>query len=156
MTRYFKSLALLAVLSIAAVGCQKENIVESQTAMQITQNVGVRNITYTIDGVIFYTTIRGEQHWQVFLDSMFALVKEGHRVSIKNSDISSNGSQAKQTVTYTTSSQSDAIDWCNKMIGAGYEVSSYYDERTGKYVCIAVGPDIANPQTDTTDTSGAK
>ena len=28
-----KSLALLAVLSIAAIGCQKENIVESQTAM---------------------------------------------------------------------------------------------------------------------------
>ena len=35
----YKPIALLAVLSIAAVGCQKENIVESQTAMQIRNKI---------------------------------------------------------------------------------------------------------------------
>jgi hypothetical protein len=58
-----KSAVLLTVLGIAAVGCQKENIVESQTAMQIPQNVIVRDITYAIDDVTFYATIRGEQNW---------------------------------------------------------------------------------------------
>ena len=151
-----KSLALLAVLSIAAVGCQKENIVESQTAMQIPQNASVRNITYTIDGVTFYAIIRGEQHWQDFLDTMFALVKEGHKVSIRNSNTSSNVLLSKQVVTYSTSSESDAQKWCDSMIDAGYAVSMEYDERTGLYICTAIGPDIVNPQTDTTDTGEAK
>ena len=151
-----KSLALLAVLSIAAAGCQKENIVESQTAMQIPQNVDVRNITYTIDGVTFYTTIRGEQHWQVFLDSMFVLVKEGHKVSIRNNSVYSNAPKSRDVVTYTTTSQSDAQKWAETMTRDGYEVWIEYDPRTGIFTCTAVRPDVVNSQTDTTDTGGAK
>ena len=156
MKLIFKSLALLAVLSIAATGCQKDNIVESQTSMRVQQNVIVRDVTYTIDGITFYATIHGDQNWQDFLKQMFDLIKEGHKVSIRNSDISSNGSLTKQTVTYTTSSQSDAQQWTDKMTREGYEVWVEYDPRTGIYTCTAVGPDIVNPQTDTTNTGGAK
>ena len=149
-----KPIALLAVLSIAAVGCQKEPIVEP--AMQLQQNAVIRNITYNIDGVTFYTTIRGEQNWQEFLDSMFAYAKDGHKVSIRNNSVYSNAPKSRDVVTYTTTSQSDAQKWCNNMLNAGYEVTMTYDPRTGLYTCTAVGPDIVNPQTDTTDTGGAK
>ena len=156
MNSKIKTLALLAVLSIASAGCQKENIVETQPAMLDPHNVEVRDITYTIDGVIFYTTIRGEQHWQDFLDSMFAYAKEGHKVSIKDNSIYPNAQKSREVVTYTTSSQGDAKNWCDRMLSNGYEVQMTYDPRTGIYTCTAVGPDIVNPQTDTTDTGGAK
>lgn len=46
MKKLLKPVALLAVLSLAATGCQKENIVEPSTHIQ--QNVSVHNITYNI------------------------------------------------------------------------------------------------------------
>lgn len=59
MKRRFKSIALLAALSIAAAGCQKEPIVEP--SLQCQQNADIRNIRYSVDGMMMYVTIRGEK-----------------------------------------------------------------------------------------------
>ena len=135
MKRNIKSVVLLAALSIAAAGCQKENIIEPNG--QIQQNMSVRHIAFTIDGVTMHTTILGEQKWQSFLDQILALAKKGHRVKVANSDAPSCSTQTKEVVTYVTTSESDAKNWMDIMIKDGYEVIMEYDERTGKYICTA-------------------
>ena len=150
----YKPIALLAVLSIAAAGCQKEPIVEP--TMQFQQNVNIRNVTYTIDGVTFFATVRGEQNWHDFIDRLLALAKEGHKVSFRNGDVCQSGMSAKETVHYYTNNSEDARNWCVTMADKGYSVSMEYDDETGRYHCTAIKPDIVNPQTDTTDTGEAK
>ena len=132
----FKSVALLAVLTLTAAGCQKDNNVEPTITIQ--QSVVVRNITYTIDGIQMHATIRGEHDWQVFIDHLLALSKKGHKVSVKDDGKYSNVSQAKDVVIFTTTSEEEANKWCNKMIEEGYEVWIEYDPETGKYTCTAV------------------
>ena len=129
-------IALLAVLSLAATGCQKETI--EKPNVQIQQSISVRNITYTIDGVTFHQTIRGEQNWLAFIDWMSSLAKEGHTVTFRDDNTYNASQSSKERVVYKTSDKDDANKWCNNMIAQGYEVYMYFDEATGKYICIAI------------------
>ena len=129
-------IALLAVLSLAATSCQKETIEKPNE--QIQQSTSVRNITYTIDGVTFHQTIRGEQNWLAFIDWMSSLAKEGHTVIFRNDNTYNACQSSKERVEYTTSDKDDANKWCNNMIAQGYEVQMYFDDTTGKYICIAI------------------
>ena len=128
-------IALLAVLSLAATSCQKETI--EKPSVQIQQSISVRNITYTIDGATFHQSIRGEQNWLAFIDWMSSLAKEGHTVTFRDDNTYNASQSSKERVEYTTNDKDDANKWCNNMIAQGYEVQMYFDERTGKYVCIA-------------------
>ena len=129
-------IALLAVLSLAATGCQKETIEKPNE--QIQQSTSVRNITYTIDGATFHQTIRGEQNWLAFIDWMSSLAKEGHTVTFRDDNIYNASQSSKERVVYKTSDKNDANKWCNNMTDQGYEVQMYFDEATGKYICIAI------------------
>lgn len=148
MNIQFKTLALLAVLSIAAVGCQKETIVEPTAQFQ--QNVVARYATYTIDGITMHTTIYGEQNWHNFIDWLLTKAEEGHRVSFHNGNYNSTFASSKKTVTFKTTDKNQANAWCNEMAEAGYVVSMEYDESTGTYFCTAIGPDEPGSQSDTT------
>ncbi|MBQ6096472.1 MAG: hypothetical protein IJK99_01880 [Bacteroidales bacterium] len=129
-------IALLAVLSLAATSCQKETI--EKPSVQIQQSISVRNITYTIDGATFHQSIRGEQNWLAFIDWMSSLAKEGHTVIFRNDNTYNASQSSKERVEYTTSDKDDANKWCNNMIAQGYEVQMYFDDTTGKYICIAI------------------
>jgi hypothetical protein len=135
MKKLLKPVALLAVLSLAAVGCQKENIVEPSTHIQ--QNVSVRNITYNIDGISYHCTIKSDKNWNVFIDWMISLAKEGHTVSFHNDDTHIASGFTKDVVTYVTTDEKKANEWSNKMIDNGYNVTITYDPRTGEYTCVA-------------------
>ncbi len=137
MKRNIKTVALFTVLSLMAVGCQKETIVEPNSTVQ--QTMSVRVVSYTIDGMTHHITIRGEKNWQEFIDTLLALAKEGHSVSFRNESANNvNGCSSKDVVTYVTNNEEDAQKWCNLMADKGYVVSMSYDERTGEYTCIAV------------------
>ncbi len=132
----FKNVALFTVLSLMAVGCQKETIVEPVDA-QIQQATEIRHVTYTIDGVTMYTTIRGEQNWRDFIDWITRLAEEGHSVSFRNENTYSNSQHSKDTVVFTTKDRDKAIAWSIEMTEQGYEVSVTYNETTGIYTCTA-------------------
>ncbi|MBQ7489700.1 MAG: hypothetical protein IJT51_04185 [Bacteroidales bacterium] len=131
----FISVALLAVLSLAAAGCQKE---QSQYPVIPTHETSpLRQVSYTIDGVQFDTVIRGEEEWNQFLKSLIALAKQEHSVSFRDKTFSSVNS-SKEVVTYTTTNENDAIEWSDKKTREGYEVWIEYDPKTGKFTCTAV------------------
>ena len=135
MNKHFKSAALFSVLSLMAVGCQKETIVEPNTGMQQTMNV--RTITYSIDGVSQQIVIRGDAAWMNFLKQLAALAREGHRIHFRCEETHINASATKEVVTYETSNEEEALDWCEMMSNRGYDVTMEYDKKSGKYICTA-------------------
>lgn len=134
MRQNYKTIALFLGLSLVAVSCQKENEVE--LCVPITESQTCLSVSYTIDGVVSHISFSDETSWQEFLRHLFVLAEQGHRVSFSNSNRVSGLS--KETVTYTTKSQSDAQKWCDRMAKQGFEVTLEYDKSTSTYICTAI------------------
>ena len=83
MKKTIKTVALLAVLSVAAVGCQKETIAVPQTGVESSETV--YTVRYVINDVTHTETLIGEQAWADFLQRMMALAEEGYRITMSRS-----------------------------------------------------------------------
>ncbi|MBP5677987.1 MAG: hypothetical protein J6W88_05790 [Bacteroidales bacterium] len=137
MRKTIKTMALMAVLSVAAVGCQKETItVEPQTGVEADGTV--YTVRYSVNGVTHTETLVGEQAWAEFLQRMLALAKEGYRVTVTKNTGAAQYAMSKKVVTFTTTNENEAYDWMNQKIKEGYEVTVEFDEETGEYICTAV------------------
>jgi hypothetical protein len=137
MNKVIKTMALLAVLSVAAVSCQKENLVPSTPAEVITDNQAVYIYQYEVNGIRSRITLHGETERINFFNRMLALAKEGFSVSFfDESKICQNLS--KEKVTYSTEDKEKALKWMMEMTLAGYQVGITYDEETGMYNCTAI------------------
>ena len=134
MKKEIKTVAFLAVLSLAATGCQKENVLPT-IGGGIEQTTGTILVTYSINGEIFQATL-SESEWDAFLERMIALAREGYEVSFSKNR-SSLTSQSKEKVTFVTTSQQEAIAWSSNMVDQGYEVTITFDKKTGVYTCVA-------------------
>lgn len=132
----FKPVVLLSVLCIAAVGCQKDEMVEPMNVV-IQQSATIRNVTYTIDGVTMHITLRGEQRWYGFIDELTRMTEAGHKVSFRVENVCNGHSDRKEVHTYSTRDRDKAIAWCTEMGEKGYSVTMEYDETTGVYNCTA-------------------
>ena len=135
MIKTVKTVALFMLLGTLAVSCQKENMVEPNATEA--QACTVRAVSYTIDGVEHITVLHGDEEWDAFLSWMLALSKEGREVSYRNLSATISTTQSKEVITYTTTSEEDAIAWGKKMGDAGYEVTIVFDSDLKAWVCIA-------------------
>lgn len=133
MKKHFTKIALIAVLSSLAISCQKENIVE-ETGI-IAECNAVYTVSYTVNGETHQTTLYGDDAWEAFLQRMFAMCREGYDVSFKDANTILLGS--KETLTYITHSEADAIAWCDEKTKEGYQVEIHYDGDKNQYTCIA-------------------
>ena len=134
MKKNIKTVALLAVLSMAAVGCQKTDFTEQNAVVE--QTTKTIQVVYSINGEVYQTTL-DESEWDGFMERMLALAREGYEVTF-----SKNGSfltsQSKEKVTFVTTSEAEANHWASEMISNGYAVTISYDKKTGEYTCIAI------------------
>ena len=134
MKRNMISVALFAMLATMAVGCQKENYVDSQSTVA---SVGsVRTVLYTINGVEHLVTLYGDEEWDAFVDSMMSLAQQGYNVSFVNQNVAASGVATKDVQTFTTPSQEEAKAWSKEKAEQGYTVSIKYKD--GLYICVAV------------------
>lgn len=134
MKKHFISVALFAVLATMAVSCQKENIVEPQSA---TAEVGtVRTVLYAVNGVEHTVTLYGDEAWNVFVDNMLLLSEQGHDIRFINESAGTTEFSTKETQTLTTTSQSEANAWMKEKGDEGYTVTLKYEK--GLYICVAV------------------
>ena len=120
-------------MSILAVSCQKEEYTEVDA---ITDDVAVYTLNYSIDGATYHATFKNQTDRLAFIRHLVALAREGHHVSIADSNTLVTNT-SKEKVTYTTNSSSDAAAWAEKMVLQGYEVEIFFDDATGIYTCIA-------------------
>lgn len=133
MNLNYKSVALFLDLSLVVASCQKENVVEQSVSAEDQQSF--ISVVYTVDDVTRHATFTDEESWRAFIHWMVALSEEGHRVSFEEDAVKYG--MTKETVTYVTSSQSDAETWSAKMAKDGYRVSVFYDKKTNLYTCEA-------------------
>ena len=136
MKRTIKTVALLTVLSVAAVGCQKETIEVPQAGIE--ESGTVCTVRYSINGVTHTETLIGEQAWADFLQRMLALAEEGYVVTMSSGYGTAQYSDTKEVVTYTTKDKKAAYNWVEVMVADGYMVTITYNPQTGEYTCIAV------------------
>ena len=136
MKKIITTIALLSVLGTLAVSCQKETISEPTAIMA--EDSAIYRVSYTVDGITYNLTLIGDDAWQDFVKRMIALAEQGHRVTFRNENSSSQAASAKEVITYTTTSHDDAYEWAEKKGKEGYDVTIEYDERTGKYTCTAI------------------
>ena len=134
--RTIKIMALLAVLSVAAVSCQKENLVPSTPAEVITDNQAVYIYQYEVNGIRSRITLRGEAERADFINRMLALAKEGNTVSFFD-ETQYTQNFTKEDVTYSTNDKEDALNWASGMLDLGYAVTIEYDKNKGIYNCTA-------------------
>lgn len=137
MKKTIKVIALCGVLGLTATSCQKEKLIEENTSIVVQANT-VRNMVYTVDGINHRITLIGDDSWNNFLQHMFALAEEGHRVTFRNEDNTANVAAAKEIVTFSTKDKKKAEAWCAEMAEAGYVVTFTFDPDTHTYNCIAI------------------
>lgn len=136
MRKTLTTIALVAVLASMAVSCQKENFTDQTTIAS--ESFATYTVQYTVDGVSHTISFIGEDAWNDFLDRMFALAEEGHSVSFRKVENTSNAMSAKETVKHTTTNKDEAYAWADKMGKDGYAVTIRYDKETGVYTCYAI------------------
>lgn len=128
----FRTVALLAVLSLATASCQKEDVSPLVGTEQTSETI---RVTYSINGVVYQTTL-SESEWDAFVERMIALAREGYEVSFSKNR-SSLASQSKEKVTFVTTSEQEAHNWAKDMTNNGYDVTISYNQATGEYTCVA-------------------
>ena len=79
MHKIIKTIALFLMLGSVAVSCQKENIIQENIEAEQCQTM--YTVSYTIDGENYLLTLVGDDSWHDFLDRMFSLAENGHKVS---------------------------------------------------------------------------
>ena len=136
MRKTITTIALVAVLGTMAVSCQKENLVKEKIV--VAESSTVYTVSYTVDGVTHRLTLVGDDAWHDFMNRMFALAEEGHKVTFRNEETSSRIAPAKEVVTYSTKDRDKAYTWAEEMVDEGYTVTIIFDENTGYYTCEAV------------------
>ena len=137
MNKTIKTVALLAVLSMAATGCQKEenDLLNPKSASSEVRTA--YTVSYTVDGVARQTTLYGEAAHAAFIYRMLALAEQGHEVSFYDEDKVSPEGATREVVTYTTGDKSEAYDWALRKEKEGFRVSVVYDEKEKTFICIA-------------------
>ena len=135
MKKIFKTVALLSVLSIIPISCQKD----ISEPINIVRHDSVYNVAYIVNGEYHSATINGKEALHNFMQELFFLAREGNVVSFKDGNSSNTYTiGAKEKVTFSTQNQEEAIKWAEYMFNQGYEVTVIFDEETGTYTCIAI------------------
>ena len=96
MRKTTKTVALFALLSMLATGCQKENIVEPNATEA--QACTVRAVSYTIDGVEHLAVLHSDEEWDAFHSWMLALSKDGRQVYFRNLNATGTTAQTKEVI----------------------------------------------------------
>lgn len=136
MKKNVKRVAMIALLSIAAIGCQKENLNVPLMVSEFTET-SCSEIVYAIDGETHQISFNSEEEWLAFLDYLFSKAEEGRVVRFTDARTTVCTKQSREIVTHETRDKQDAEAWAESMRKKKYDVYISYDSSTGIYTCIA-------------------
>lgn len=136
MKKTLKTLAVALPLILFATSCQKETVDYGETRTE--QQAMYSQVFYTVDGKSMSSVVANEEAWQLFLNQMTRLAEEGHYVTFRLVGATNRQGMSKEKLTYITSSQTDAQNWCDIKAKDGYEVSMTYDPVDKVYICTAI------------------
>lgn len=128
MKKVFRTLTIMAIMALSAASCQK-------VPSDFERVPATRQVQYIVEETAYSAVLSNDDDWDLFLDNIFALAKEGYSVMIRGN--MGRTSVEKKTVTFTTTSESEAKKWVKERLSEGYSVSVDYDKTTGVFTCIA-------------------
>jgi len=131
-----KTFTLIALLGILAVGCQKENQVETITIHNPTGAKTATVMHYEVNGNTFYDTLNSDPEVDAFYDNMLVLAYNGDIVTIYGNTVTAM-TEMRDVVTFSTDDAQKAKAWIAQKHLDGYDVTIQYDPETGKYNCTA-------------------
>lgn len=132
-----KTLAMFSVLSLLAVGCQKEFNTDYSPETSISEECNLYKVRYSIDGIQHYTIHHNKKEHSAFIYYLLDLAEQGHKVEFCNENISNNTIATKETVYYSTDNKTNALQWASNMEAEGYKVIITYDPENKIYNCVA-------------------
>lgn len=111
---------LFALLSLAAMSCQKEHSINPVTdgTEQIAEGYNYR---YTVNGKAYYANVSSESERQQLFELLMDEARRGNTVSIRRLNISIQTAPTKEKVTFTTSNKGEALAWAKDMTEQGYD-----------------------------------
>lgn len=137
MKKTIRTVAFIAVFGMVATACQKEPMLNLQTAT-INEETAI-NVTYTVDGMTSQASFSSDEEWQTFLSQLFVWAVEGRSVVFCNAEtMVVNTKQTREIVTFTTTNENEAGKWADDMRKEGYKVYITFDSESGIFTCIAV------------------
>ena len=136
MKKPIRTVSLIAALALAAAGCQREEVLMSPTDI-IAQ--ASSSVTYSVSGETGTINLLDDEAWDLFLNRMMALAREGYQISLIHGTTTSHAS-TKEVVVYNTDDEDDAKRWAKRMFDKGYDVDIIFDDETGTWTCIATKP----------------
>lgn len=135
MKKFIIPATLLAMMSVATVSCQKENLVEPSAPC--VENSATRTIRYTVNGTIYRQVIHSDDDLDALMHTLFALAREGYNVRMMDESTSYSENSAKETLTFTTTNENEAIAWAKARTLEGYAVTTTFNQATNEYTCVA-------------------
>lgn len=123
---------VLALFSLFAASCQKENLMNPPSNVE-EQVQSVHHLSYWVDGVHNSITLQNEKAISDFFYGLTRLSILGHQIRISNDDLPSSENPSKDVVKFSTKSEEDFIEWLILMDKEGYEVYYHYDKETGTF-----------------------
>lgn len=136
MKKIFLSVALFTMLGVIAVSCQKETVMEQGSTLSEPQ--ATYKVSFSVDSKSQMVVLHDQNEVKSLLHYLTSLTREGHHVSIGQCDATERQCLTKETVVFTTGSQTEAEGWALKMVLDGYNVDISFDENNKVYVCTAV------------------
>lgn len=133
----FKTVALFAVLSLAATSCQKEDTSDVVSGVPVSEASTVFTMQYSINGVLHQITLHGESERMSFIYWMLDLAELGFEVKFSEDSLEKQSNASKGVETFTTDDRDAAYHWADKMALEGYTVLVTFDDKTGMYNCVA-------------------
>ncbi len=125
------------MLSLVAISCQKESVTIRPQNATTQESYSDYVVYFSIEGVTHTIRLHNEAERETFLQNIFGLAKDGCKVVIYSNNCAYPNIAAKESFTFTTSSEKEATDWAEKMLEDGYNVDIEYDSTKGVYICIA-------------------
>lgn len=137
MNKTTKTVALFSVLSLMAVGCQKENVADFTSGAYTSEADSMYHVHYTIDGVTCQATFHSKVERTEFFRHLLAMARNGHEVVFYSGSKTTQYFATKDVVYYSTSEEKDALAWMEEMHEGGYKVSVKFDAEKKVYNCVA-------------------
>ncbi len=122
------AMVLAAAMMVLAAGCQKEE------ATQVAPVSTVRAVDYSVDNSRQHVTLEGDAEWRALLGECLDSVAAGHLVNLSHG---AGSGAAKERRMYSTDSRDAAMAWVDARFNEGYDVTMWYDEEEGRYICVA-------------------
>ena len=122
-------IACLATLGLMAAGCQKE--LSPAPATSYTLN-------YSVDGETTTVTVCGDAEMTNLLRQLNTFARQGHLVTVAQSGAEGAAGQAKDVITFSTTSESEMLAWEAARLKEKCQVTITFDSQTGTYTGTAV------------------